>query len=99
MQCIIVISFIYVIETNLLSSSVTLHCSEGHCACGPGYATPLDAMKGSRETLVYLPCIHTNTGIDKPDYLATVDVNPRSKTYSKVNWPMYMLLRLVISQC
>ena len=43
-------------------------------------------MKGPRETLVYLPCIHTNTGIDKPDYLATVDVNPRSKTYSKVSW-------------
>ncbi|KAJ7393994.1 Methanethiol oxidase [Desmophyllum pertusum] len=41
-------------------------------------------MKGPRETLVYLPCIRTNTGIDKPDYLATVDVNPRSTTYSKV---------------
>ena len=64
------------------------NCSAGHCACGPGYATPLDAMKGPRETIVYLPCIRTNTGIDKPDYLATVDVNPRSKTYSKVNWPI-----------
>jgi len=49
-------------------------------------------MKGPRETLVYLPCIRSNTGIDKPDYLATVDVNPRSKTYSKVNWPSDAIL-------
>lgn len=56
----------------------------GHCGCGPGYATPLDAMKGPREQIVYLPCIRANTGVDKPDYLATVDVNPRSPTYSKV---------------
>ena len=66
--------------------NISLYTSlAGHCACGPGYATPLDAMKGPRETLVYLPCIHSNTGVDKPDYLATVDVNPRSMTYSKVS--------------
>ena len=41
-------------------------------------------MKGPKETIVYLPCILTNTGADKPDYLATVDVDPRSATYSKV---------------
>lgn len=68
--------------------NISLYTSlAGHseCACGPGYATPLDAMKGPRETLVYLPCIHSNTGVDKPDYLATVDVNPHSMTYSKVS--------------
>uniref|UniRef100_A0A6Q2Y225 Methanethiol oxidase n=1 Tax=Esox lucius TaxID=8010 RepID=A0A6Q2Y225_ESOLU len=37
---------------------------------------PLDAMKGPREEIVYLPCIYRNTGIQKPDYLATVDVDP-----------------------
>ncbi|XP_075464167.1 methanethiol oxidase [Ascaphus truei] len=52
--------------------------------CGPGYKTPLDAMKGPREELLYLPCIYRNTGIKKPDYLATVDVNPKSSTFSKV---------------
>ena len=57
----------------------------GHCSCGPGYATPLDAMRGPREQIVYLPCIRNNTGVDKPDYLATVDVNPRSPTYSQVS--------------
>uniref|UniRef100_A0A8C3CQM8 Methanethiol oxidase n=1 Tax=Cairina moschata TaxID=8855 RepID=A0A8C3CQM8_CAIMO len=53
-------------------------------ACGPGYATPLDAMKGPREEILYLPCIYRNTGIEKPDYLATVDVDPKSPHYCQV---------------
>ncbi|NWR39221.1 SBP1A oxidase, partial [Tachuris rubrigastra] len=59
-------------------------------ACGPGYASPLDAMKGNflppgpREELLYLPCIYRNTGIQKPDYLATVDVDPKSPHYCQV---------------
>uniref|UniRef100_A0A7M4EMX9 Methanethiol oxidase n=1 Tax=Crocodylus porosus TaxID=8502 RepID=A0A7M4EMX9_CROPO len=52
--------------------------------CGPGYKTPLDAMKGPREKIIYLPCIYRNTGINKPDYLATVDVDPESPCYSQV---------------
>jgi selenium-binding protein 1 len=54
------------------------------CCNGPGYATPLDAMKGPREKIVYVPCIYNNTGIKKPDYLATVDVDPESPDYGKV---------------
>uniref|UniRef100_A0A8C9G6J9 Methanethiol oxidase n=1 Tax=Pavo cristatus TaxID=9049 RepID=A0A8C9G6J9_PAVCR len=53
-------------------------------ACGPGYASPLDAMKGPREEIVYVPCIYRNTGRDKPDFLATVDVDPKSPHYSQV---------------
>lgn len=52
--------------------------------CGPGYSTPLEAMKGPREEIIYLPCIYRNTGIEAPDYLATVDVNPRSPQYCQV---------------
>ncbi|KAI7806617.1 putative selenium-binding protein 1 [Triplophysa rosa] len=52
--------------------------------CGPGFKTPLDAMKGPREEIVYLPCIYRNTDIQKPDYLATVDVNPESPDFCKV---------------
>uniref|UniRef100_A0A4W5K3S7 Methanethiol oxidase n=1 Tax=Hucho hucho TaxID=62062 RepID=A0A4W5K3S7_9TELE len=37
-----------------------------------------------REEIVYLPCIYRNTGIQKPDYLATVDVDPKSPTYCQV---------------
>ncbi|XP_029360968.1 methanethiol oxidase isoform X1 [Echeneis naucrates] len=52
--------------------------------CGPGYRSPLDAMKGPREQIVYLPCIYRNTDILKPDYLATVDVDASSSTYCQV---------------
>ena len=36
---------------------------------------------GKREKIVYLPCIVP--GKDRPDYLATVDVDPESPTYSQ----------------
>ena len=51
---------------------------------GPGYANPLDAMKGPREKLIYVPAIYTNTSVKKPDYLATVDIDPESPTFCKI---------------
>ena len=30
-------------------------------AVGPGYATPLDAMAGPRESLIYVTCVYTGT--------------------------------------
>ncbi|KAG5861493.1 hypothetical protein JTB14_025972 [Gonioctena quinquepunctata] len=52
---------------------------------GPGYATPLDAMKnGPREELLYVVCIQPNTGNGKSDLLATVDVDPESPTYCQI---------------
>ncbi|XP_058716350.1 methanethiol oxidase-like isoform X1 [Poecile atricapillus] len=57
----------------------------GTCGtCGPGYPSPLEAMKGPRERLLYLPCIYRNTGINIPDFLATVDVDPQSPQYCQV---------------
>ncbi|XP_065886278.1 methanethiol oxidase-like isoform X2 [Dysidea avara] len=56
----------------------------GDCS-GPGYATPLDAMKrGPREKLLYIPCIYTGTSSKKPDYLATIDCDPASSNFGKV---------------
>jgi len=52
--------------------------------CGPGYASPAEAIKAPREKLLYTIAIYTGTGIQKPDYLATVDVDPDSPTYSQV---------------
>ena len=52
--------------------------------CGPGYASPFEAIKAPNEKLLYTIAIYTGTGIQKPDYLATVDVDPNSPTYSKV---------------
>jgi selenium-binding protein 1 len=51
---------------------------------GPGYASPLEAMKAPREEFLYVTCIHTNTGVSEPDFLAVVDVNPQSPTYCQV---------------
>ena len=52
--------------------------------CGPGYASPIEAINAPREKLLYTIAIYTGTGIQKPDYLATVDVDPDSPTYSQV---------------
>ncbi|REJ66182.1 MAG: selenium-binding protein [Planctomycetota bacterium] len=51
---------------------------------GPGYATPQDAINSPRETLLYTVGIYSGTDIKKPDYFATIDVDPNSDTYSQV---------------
>ncbi len=53
-------------------------------SCGATYASPDEAMKSPRETLAYMPCIYTGTKVEKPDYLATVDVDPTSPKYGAV---------------
>ena len=55
-----------------------------HEHCGPGYASPQEAMKADREKTLYVNALYTGTGIEVPDYLATVDVDPASPTYSQV---------------
>ncbi len=55
-----------------------------HAACGPTYASPAEAMKAPRETLAYVPAIYSGTSVNKPDYLAVIDVDPQSKRYSQV---------------
>ncbi|RVE54085.1 hypothetical protein evm_001208 [Chilo suppressalis] len=53
------------------------------CCKGPGYASPLDAFKnGAREELLYVICVQPDT--TKQDYIATVDVDPKSPTYCQV---------------
>src|SRR3712207_2664985 len=55
-----------------------------HTCCGPGYASPEAAMKGEREKLLYALALYTGSTIEEPDYLATVDVDLNSPTYSQV---------------
>jgi len=55
-----------------------------HHACGPGYASPEEATKADPEKVLYAIALYVGTGIEKPDYLATVDVDPASPTYSQV---------------
>ncbi len=56
----------------------------GRATAGPGYASPAEAIKAPRETLLSVIALYVGTGIRKPDYLATVDVDPKSSNYSKV---------------
>jgi selenium-binding protein 1 len=48
------------------------------------FATPAEARKSPPEKLAYVAATYAGTGVVKPDYLATVDVDPRSSTYSRV---------------
>ena len=52
--------------------------------CGPGYESPQAAMTAEREQLLYTIAIYTGTDIQEPDYLATIDSDPTSPTYSQV---------------
>ncbi|MBI1322363.1 selenium-binding protein [bacterium] len=48
------------------------------------FATPAEASKAPRETLGYVVGLYAGTGVNKPDYLATIDLDPNSKSYSQV---------------
>jgi selenium-binding protein 1 len=48
------------------------------------FATPADARRSPRETLAYVVGVYAGTGVKQPDFLATVDVDPASPTYSQV---------------
>lgn len=52
--------------------------------CGPGYATPVEAMHAEPEHIGYTVALYVGTDIQAPDYLATVDLDPESPTYSRV---------------
>ncbi len=49
-----------------------------------GYASPEEAMQAAPEELAYVACLHTGTGVEEPDFLATVDLNPESDTYAQI---------------
>jgi selenium-binding protein 1 len=48
------------------------------------FATPADARKSPPETLAYVVVTYAGTPVKEPDYLATIDVDPKSKTYGQV---------------
>ncbi|CAF0796236.1 unnamed protein product [Didymodactylos carnosus] len=61
-------------------------CNKGG---GPGYSTPLEAMKGEREKLLYVVMVSCDE--TKPDYLATIDCDETSPTYKQVIHRLYAL--------
>ncbi|MGI8551765.1 MAG: selenium-binding protein SBP56-related protein, partial [Dehalococcoidia bacterium] len=61
------------------------HNSGGHdTQARVGYASPQEAMVAPPEEFVYVGALHTGTGVDEPDLLAVVDVNPKSDQYGQV---------------
>jgi methanethiol oxidase len=55
-----------------------------HVHAGPGYASPAEAMAAPPEEVVYVAALHTGTGVEEPDFLATVDVAASSPTYGQI---------------
>ena len=52
-----------------------------HEHSGPGYASPQVAREQPPEQFVYVACLYEGTGIDQPDFIAVVDVDPASASY------------------
>ncbi len=48
------------------------------------YASPAEAMKSPREPLAYVVATYSGTDVRQPDYLATIDLDPASRSYSQV---------------
>jgi selenium-binding protein 1 len=48
------------------------------------FASPADARKSPAEKLAYVVATYAGTEVRKPDYLATIDVDPASSTCSQV---------------
>ncbi len=52
--------------------------------CDTLYASPTAAMQAPPEKLLYTVALYEGTDIKQPDYLATIDVDPASPSYSQV---------------
>ncbi|MEJ2776328.1 selenium-binding family protein [Sulfolobaceae archaeon RB850M] len=48
------------------------------------YPSPKVAMRAPPEKLAYVACLYEGTGINKPDFIAVVDTDPQSPTFSKI---------------
>jgi methanethiol oxidase len=57
---------------------------EGHEHGGPGYASPAVAREQPPERFVYVAALYEGTGIDRPDFIAVVDVDEGSSAYGQI---------------
>jgi selenium-binding protein 1 len=48
------------------------------------YPTVRDAIKSPPEDVAYVAALYVGTGVEEPDFLAVVDVDPNSATYGKI---------------
>lgn len=79
------------LATGALSSPLNSQSpQEDESCCDRTYESPASAMKAPPETVAYVPAIYAGTATKKPDYLATVDLDPDSKTYSQIIHRLHM---------
>ncbi|AAV47018.1 selenium-binding protein [Haloarcula marismortui ATCC 43049] len=61
------------------------HDHHDHDHEGPGYATPQAAIEAAEpEQTAYVMGLHVGQDVDAPDFLAVVDLDPDSDTYSEI---------------
>src|SRR5215207_9060252 len=60
------------------------HGNDAGERAGAFYASPADARQAPPEDVLYVACLHRGSGVEEPDFLAVVDANPASDTYSDV---------------
>lgn len=75
-----------VAATGLLAGPMVsrLLAEDHHTVCHPTYKTVADAILSPPEKFAFVTAITVGTKSKHPDYLATVDVDPQSKTYGQV---------------
>jgi len=56
----------------------------GHEHGGSGYASPQVAREQPPERFAYVASLYVGTGIDRPDFIAVVDVDPGSPSYGEI---------------
>lgn len=76
------------LSSTLAGREATAHEHAGHAgsqgeACRT-YASPAEAIASPRETEMFVTALRVGINDQQPDYLAVVDVDPKSKTYSQV---------------
>ena len=64
------------------SPPMSAHDHAAHA--GPGYASPQVAREQPPEKFIYVAALYEGTGIDKPDFIAVVDVDPESADYGQI---------------
>jgi selenium-binding protein 1 len=62
------------------------HCghANGNGHSGPGFASPAEARAQEAEKYIYVAALYQGTGIEEPDFVAVIDVDPESPRYSEI---------------
>ena len=63
---------------------MSAHGHDDHEHNGPGYASPAVARQQPAEKFVYVASLYEGTGIERPDFIAVVDVDPDSARYGQI---------------